>query len=74
MPWKEGWKPILFEVLQGTLVSLMDIHQARKEAMREKTDASLKEIKAGQKHLKEEIKASKEETKEEMKAMGWSCG
>jgi hypothetical protein len=47
-----------FEVLQGCIVSRMDIHQARAEAMQEKTDAK----------LKEEIKASKEEMKGEMRA------
>jgi hypothetical protein len=62
------------EVLQGTLVSLMDVHQARTETMQEKTDARLKEIKAGQKYLKEESKAIKQEMKEEMKTMGWPYG
>jgi hypothetical protein len=33
----------------------MDIHQVRTEAMQEKTDTSLKEMKAGQEHLKVEI-------------------
>jgi hypothetical protein len=39
-----------FKVLQGTLISRMDIHQARTVAMQEKIDAN----------LKEEIKASKQ--------------
>jgi hypothetical protein len=30
-----------FEVLQGALISQMDIHQARTEAMQEKTYANL---------------------------------
>jgi predicted glycoside hydrolase/deacetylase ChbG (UPF0249 family) len=37
-----------FEVLQGDLVSWMDIHEARTEAMQQKPKANLKEeIKAG---------------------------
>jgi hypothetical protein len=39
----------------------MGIHQARTETMQEITDAKLREMKAGQEHLKEEIKASIEE-------------
>jgi hypothetical protein len=46
------------EALQDTLISRMDIHQARTGAMQEKMDAN----------LKEEIKASKEEMKEEIKS------
>jgi hypothetical protein len=56
-----------FQVLQGTLVSWMDINQVRTGAMQAKTDASLKEMKASQEYLTEEIEASKEEMKEEMK-------
>jgi hypothetical protein len=36
-----------FAVFQGALVSQMVIHQARTEAMQEKTDANLKKMKAG---------------------------
>jgi DNA topoisomerase IA len=55
-----------FEALQGT--RLPDRYpQARTETMQEKTDANLKEIKSGQRHLEIEVKASKEETNEEMK-------
>jgi hypothetical protein len=39
-----------FVVLQGTLVSQMDIHQTRTKAMQEKTDPNLKETKAGREH------------------------
>jgi hypothetical protein len=46
------------EVLQGTLISWMDIHQARTGAMQEETEAN----------LKEEIKVSREEMKEEIKS------
>jgi pyruvate formate-lyase activating enzyme-like uncharacterized protein len=45
----------------------MDIHQVRTEAMQEKMDASLKEMEAGQEHLKVEIETCKEEMKDEMK-------
>jgi hypothetical protein len=34
-----------FEVLRGILFSQTDIHRARTEAMQEKTDANLKEMK-----------------------------
>jgi hypothetical protein len=47
-----------FEVLQGTLVSRMDIHQARTEAMQDETDANLKKgIKASIEGIKEEMRA-----------------
>jgi acetolactate synthase small subunit len=46
-----------FEALQGSLASRMDIHQARREAMQEKSDTNGKEMKVGQEHLKEEIMA-----------------
>jgi hypothetical protein len=42
-----------FEVLPGTLVSRMDIHKAKTEAMQKKTDANPKEMKASQEHVKE---------------------
>jgi hypothetical protein len=45
------------EVLRGTLVSRMDIHQSRTEATQEKTDANLKEMRAGQEHAIEETMA-----------------
>jgi hypothetical protein len=45
----------------------MNIHQVRTKAMHQKKDASLKELKSGQKHLEEETEASKKEMKEEMK-------
>jgi hypothetical protein len=45
------------EVLQGTLVSRNDIHLARREAIQEKTDTNVKEMKAGQERLKEDIMA-----------------
>jgi hypothetical protein len=35
----------------------MDIYQARSNAMQEKTDANLMEIKAGQERMKEDIMA-----------------
>jgi hypothetical protein len=54
-----------FEVLQGTLISWMDIHQTRTEAMQEKSDTHLKEITASQEHMKEDTKVSKEKMKEE---------
>jgi hypothetical protein len=41
-----------YEVLPGTVVSRIDIHQAGTEAMQERADANLKEMRAGQEHLK----------------------
>jgi hypothetical protein len=40
------------EILEGTLALLMDIHQARREAMQVKMDVNLKEMKATKEHLK----------------------
>jgi DNA-binding FrmR family transcriptional regulator len=48
-----------FEVLQSIPVSRMDIHQAKTEAMKGKTDAKLKEMKARERrkiaHLKTQV-------------------
>jgi hypothetical protein len=41
------------EVLQGTLIFRMDVHQARTKVMQEKMDASLKEMKAGHEMMAE---------------------
>jgi hypothetical protein len=40
------------EVFRNTLVSRTDIHQAKTEAMQEKMDVNLKEMKASQEHVK----------------------
>jgi hypothetical protein len=45
------------EIFQDTLVSRMDIHHARKEVMQEKSDANLKEMKAGQEMMMTEMRA-----------------
>jgi uncharacterized membrane-anchored protein YhcB (DUF1043 family) len=65
MPWKKDEAKIWasnekFEVLQGILVSRMDIHLARTGVVQKEMDANQKEMKAGQENLKEEIEASKE--------------
>jgi peptidoglycan hydrolase CwlO-like protein len=60
-----------FAVLRGTLVSRMDIHQARTVAMQEKMDDNLKEMKAKLESNREEVKAIQEKiecNKAEMKA------
>jgi hypothetical protein len=41
----------------------MDIHQARTQAMQEKTDAKLKEMTADQEHLKEGMGVWRKEMK-----------
>jgi hypothetical protein len=46
-----------FEILKGTLVSQMDIHKAKTEAMQEKMDTNLKEMIASHKEMMAEMKA-----------------
>jgi hypothetical protein len=41
--------------------------ETKMDANQVKTDATLKEMKAGKEHLKEEIKVSKEEMEEEVR-------